>query len=147
MNYIDNVFKMLGVQPGEEFKLAAEEYIYRFDGQLYLYFKIRQDSWNASKFTLHDIITGKVKIIKIPKISKGAQTVIDYAKLCGFNYLAKDSSGDVFAFKCKPYKLGHDWVVEPFTPYTKVYHPVSFLSWEDEEPYYIGGDNNANKTE
>lgn len=69
------------------------------------------------------------------------QLVVDYAKLCGFEWLCKDADGDIWAYKEKPVKNDYinAWLMAPTgTSSIEINYPLSFLSWKDEEPYYIG---------
>lgn len=82
-------------------------------------------------------------ICKKPIPTEMEQLAIDYALACGYHWLAKDKDGSVYTYKKKPYK---DTSIEAWgdsaNDYTnnifEIELPISFLSWEDDEPYYIG---------
>ena len=87
------------------------------------------------------IFNGYSHIIKIPKPTEEDKIVIAYAKLCGCKYIAKDSDGSIYAYKDRPdkgetcwHQVNHD---AQFAVVVLICD-ISFLSWEDEEPYYIG---------
>ena len=142
MNYSNEIFKILGIKPGEEFKVDKTDCIYKLDGNLRLMFKYHYNEWEASAYELADILTGQLSIIKIVELTKEEQTAVDYAKLSGFKWLAKDKNGDSYAFTHKPTKNDVLNYWETFdvddSTLTEILIPLSFLSWEDEEPYYIG---------
>ena len=144
MNHSDKVFKMLGVQPEEEFRLNSFNENYKFDGRLRLSWN-KNGCWVASTIKLRNIIIGEYTIRKIPKITIEDQVAIDYARICGHEWLARDKECSIYAYRTKPHKELDYWTA--CSSNQRIHYPVSFLSWEDEEPYYIGGDNNANKTE
>jgi hypothetical protein len=152
MNHSDKIFELLGVKPNEEFKIDTSDIhlVYKFTKDFCLRYKDGSNIWQSSVHNIIEFLTGKISIIKIVEITKEDQLVIDYAKLCGFKWLAKDENGETYAYKYKPHKYNGNWntiVKQPSAPGMWIRYPVSFLSWEDEEPYYIGGDDDANKTE
>lgn len=159
MNYKDKVFDMLGVEPDEEFYLKRRgEYLMilgaekdednrlRFyldkDLELYVVFNgWAEKGKNCHCHTLSDILLGVVEIAKIPK--KKELTLEDfaafsYAWACGCEWLAKNKDGCVHAFSEKPIKDFIAWL--PTGKKTKVIRiemPMEFLSWEDDEPYFM----------
>ena len=144
---IDKVFDILGVEPFEEFFIADEEYAgvkYYIDYDLKIY-AMRSDSdfgieEERSDIIILDILKNKLKIQKINKPTKKEQLAIDYAKTCGCKYLTKNRSGKISAFDTKPFKIGSMWVCkgEGYTAGLQIGIPISFINWDDEEPYYIG---------
>lgn len=133
------IFDILGVEPDEEFKVSDNNFKYSFDHKLGLEF-YNGSEWhkveNADMY--RQIMNGYSRIIKIPKPTEEDKIVIAYAKLCGFKYIAKDASGAVHAFRTKPTRRAECPEWDNDGSYSTLYHNVSFLSWEDEEPYYIG---------
>lgn len=135
MDYTKYIFDKLKLKPYEEFKLEGENILYRLDEQLNIEAKFTGIGWRTSAHTIQSILNGTYSIIKIP--SKEDLIVINYAKLCGFKWIAKDKNGLIHMYKDKPVKRNNDeW--SAVCTFSKLYYPVSFLSWEDEEPYYIG---------
>ncbi len=134
------IFDILGVEPVEEFRIVKDGMICRFSEDLTLQCRISDRYFEAVENvdTYRKIITGETKIIKIPKPTEEDKIVIAYAKLCGFKYIAKDASGAVHAFRTKPTRRAECPEWDNDGSYSTLYHDVSFLSWEDEEPYYIG---------
>ena len=133
------IFDILGVEPDEEFKVSDNNFKYRFDHNLGLEFYDGSEWHKVENADMYrKIITGETKIIKIPKPTEEDKIVIAYAKLCGYKYIAKDASGAVHAFRTKPTRRAECPEWDNYGSYSTLYHDVSFLSWEDEEPYYIG---------
>ena len=155
-DYTKQIFDMLGVEPEEEFKITTHNpnyrnrYIFKFDKDLNLFTRTTNTKWDTALLCfLLEILTGKCDIVKIPRPTAEEQLAIDYARACGYKWVAKDENKKVFAFKNKPIKA------EPQSKYNisrvGIWHdkgdevgcmrieiPISFLHWEDEEPYYIG---------
>ena len=69
--------------------------------------------------------------------NKSEQIAINYARECGMKYLAEQKDGRVFAFKEKPVKTDGKWIVNSVLKPIEIYVPISFISFEDEEPYLI----------
>lgn len=145
MNYSKQIFEMLGVEIGEEFKLS-NGLRYCLDKNLNLWY--RNPEWAEGRFetadySIKDILNAAYKIIKLPKKitpTKEEQTAIDYARLCGYKYLAKDKDGRIYAFDNKPHKIVEKGEWQNGFKCLKIDIPVSFVLWEDAEPYYIGGE-------
>lgn len=141
---IDKVFDILGVEPFEEFFIADEEYAgvkYYIDYDLKIY-AMRSDSdfgieEERSDIIILDILKNKLKIQKIYKPTKKEQLAIDYAKALGCKWIAKDREDSIYAFTEKPHKMETVWDIENGKYYV-IQIPISFIHWDDEEPYYIG---------
>ena len=75
-------------------------------------------------------------------LTNSDKTVIKYAKLCGMSWIAKDLLGLTYAYAIKPQKdSGGNWFAEePGRESLSIVlaYPLSFISCEDDEPYYIG---------
>ena len=146
---IDKVFDILGVEPFEEFFIADEEYSgvkYYIDYDLKIYAMPSDSDFGMeeerSDIIILDILKNKLKIQRIYKPTEKEQLAIDYALACGYSWIAKDKDGTIYAYKEKPQKIdnNHIWAADnSFRNGTlKIGLPISFLSWDDEEPYYIG---------
>lgn len=148
MDYREQIFKMLDIEPDEEFKLN-NGLRYCLDKDLNLWY--RNPEWfegrfEAADYSIKDILNGAYKIIKLPKEikpTKEEQIAIDYARLCGYGYLAKDKDDRVYAYDKKPHKIIEKGEWKNGFNCLRIHFPISLLSWEDTEPYYIGGDENA----
>lgn len=146
--YTKQIFDLLGVEPGKEFRLwyynsdmnkrtFAETFMLTANLDLcYFDTKIKCDGYPH----LHGILNNTFKIIKIFHPTTEEQLAIDYARACGMKWLAKDKNKTVAAFKEKPKKGAGQWLntSNDFDDWIELYLPISFLSWEDEEPFYIG---------
>ena len=102
---------MLGVEPDEKFKLKkkSKDYFlksyYKITPELSVICKdVQTGSWLSTTTSIIDFLLDKYEIIKIPKLTKKEQLAIDYARACGYNWIAKDKAGLCFAFKNKPVK-------------------------------------------
>lgn len=140
---IKKIFDILNVEPYEEFRLkeAESDYTYRITKDLKFEYRRNNDGWmlqpDYNRIRIIQILTDEQTIIKIPKPTKTEQIAIEYAKACGYNWIARDKNGYLNAFEEKPHRF-HD---EEWTSYTSHYMRIEidilFIQWEDE-PYYIG---------
>lgn len=158
-DYTKQIFDMLGVEPEEEFRLkfdGGDEFIqtkgkYKLDKSLgTLWFNENIGEWRRDLDAIFlDILNGTAQIVKIPHPTAEEQLAIDYARACGCKWMAKDKNKKVFAFKNKPIKADPQindniksvgiWVNEvDGAGWIPIGIPISFLSWEDKEPFYIG---------
>lgn len=135
MNYSKYIFKLLKIKPEEAFRVNGLHCLYKITENLEI-LCYRNCGWcTTNTLTIGDILVGKCKIIK--NITEREKLAIDYARACGMNWLCKDENGNIYAYEQKPDKLHGEWVVD-FGSYVKIHIPIFFLSWKDEEPYYIG---------
>lgn len=141
---IDRIFDIIGVKPNEYFRMINVEFnvesngLYRIDDDLKLHLSTLPDEYverDSSNALIIDILRGKEKIIPAP--TKEEQIAIDYARTLGCEWIAKDREGLVYAFTKKPQKLTTVWNVKNGEHYV-INVPISFIHWEDDEPYYIG---------
>lgn len=139
-DYTKQIFEMLGVEPEEEFSFGKNKSVYKLDRKLNIMYFAGEKFVYVSDYTILDILRGDLKIIKIPRPTAEEQLAIDYARACGFKWLAKDKNKRLTAFKEKPKKGIKEWLntTDDFNDWIELYLPISFISWEDEEPYYIG---------
>lgn len=149
-DYTKQIFEMLGVEPEEEFKTRhriynSDQQLYKIDRKLNV-FGFYSAEWIELDEThlLQMLLNGDAKIIKIPHPTAEEQLAINYARACGCKWIAKDKDKTVTAFKEKPYKnykeSAETWINPTFnrSDWMELHLPISFLSWEDEEPFYIG---------
>ena len=143
MNYSKQIFKMLGIKPWEEFKIPGynSDLSFCISETLLLYCKCSPtDTWSCTNSLIPDLrslLNGTKTIIKIPKPTPDEQLAIDYAKKCGCKWLAKNRGDTYYAYNRKPKKEQFGWVVKDGEA-IKIHIPISFIHWEDDEPYYIG---------
>jgi len=142
---IKKVFDILGVEPNERFKIKYRENnniyddIYFIKEDLNIYAETKTtERWTDLK--IRDLLIEHYEIIKLPKITEKEQLAIDYLKECGYNWLAKDKDGKVFAYRKRPLKnYWSSWESSSFIIDSLIVEiPISFISGEDEKPYYIG---------
>lgn len=147
MNYTKQIFEMLGVEPKEEFKLKSRtgkisDTSFKIEEDLDVIYFDFGDWYKCEESVLQEILTGEREIIKIPHPTKEEQLAIDYARACGFKWIAKDKNKTVTAFKEKPKKGTKEWLntTNDLDDWIELYLPISFIHWEDEEPFYIEKD-------
>ena len=138
MNYSKEIFKMLDVKPNKVFKIKEiPNCLYTIEENLNV--KVAEeetkDIWMRALDCLPALLNGTYTIEKIKKPTAAEKIAIDYAKLCGLEWLAKDKNGKVYAYDLKPEKLKTAW--ESHGHSLLIQFPIDFLSWQDEEPYYI----------
>lgn len=140
------IFKFLNVEPDEIFQIEGSTNYYKINKDLQLFLSATDKTcnkkfWSLSGpyLTIADFLCGKKKIKKIIKLTEKEQIAINYAKACGCNWLAKDKTGRIYAFEKKPVKTHYEWIREKFIDKAILIEiPISFLSWNDIEPYFIG---------
>lgn len=142
IDHTEDVFKLLGLSPDEVFKIKRfSGWDYKISQDLTVYVKVDKDRWTKGAYTIADFLNGTLKIYKNPVPTEIEQLAINYALACGYHWLAKDSDGDICAYAEIPYKTLAGWAYKGNYAKGKILKielPISFLSWEDEEPYYIG---------
>lgn len=145
-DYTKQIFDMLGVEPEEEFKIKGKNnalpYLYKLSEKLETYsYDADEDRWRRlyTSEILKDVLNGTYKIVKIPRPTAEEQLAIDYARACGMKWIAKNKNKTVYMFTLKPSKETSYWKPDvDDVLYQPTYIPISFLSWTDEEPFYIG---------
>lgn len=150
-DYTKQIFEMLRVKPGHIFKLKEiPNYSYKLTNNLKLYVRSDADKkWftDLENRTLFMILKGVFNIVKKINLTPEEQLAIDYARACGCKWLAKDKNKTVTAFKEKPKKGTKEWLntTNDLDDWIELYLPISFLQWEDKEPFYIGQDETEEK--
>lgn len=140
IDHTEDVFKLLGVSPNEVFKVKSfSNGGYKITQDLKVYANVNEGHWIKSAYTIADFLNGTLGICKKPVPTEIEQLAINYALACDYHWLAKDSYGDIYAYTEKPQKKSiHGVWVNSGNSMIIIKLPISFLSWEDEEPYYIG---------
>lgn len=143
IDHTEDVFKLLGLSPNEVFKVKSlfnEDY--KITQDLNVYMNVDKDRWIKSVYTIADFLNGTLDICKKPVLTEKEQFAINYARACGCHWLAKDKDGSIYAYKGTPIKSAGSGVWNYDNGYSdcilQIVLPISFLSWEDDEPYYIG---------
>ena len=140
IDHSEDIFKLLGLSPDEVFKVKKfSSWDYKISQDLMVYVNVDKDCWTESIHTIADFLNGNLAICKKPIPTEAEQLAINYALACGYHWLAKDLGGDIYAYIEKPQKksVAGIWDING-NSMIKIELPISFLSWEDEEPYYIG---------
>lgn len=135
----EKIFEALGIKPNERFKIKGDnsETLFLLDKNLNGYCVEEDNSLLPFNATfLQDILRGKIEIVKIKEPTEEDKIIIDYARLCGFNWIAVDEDGDTVASTGELKRDYNSWYAAE-EDYEYLLGKLSFLSWEDE-PYYIG---------
>jgi hypothetical protein len=136
--------KKFKVKPIGDSNTEYDDYIYYFTSDLLCY--ERKYSYCSSEcknyIILPKLLSGSLKIVKELttkdiNLTPEEQTVINYCKLCGYKYLAKDKDGAIWAHKEKPVKRSLMWLNIDDNDVIEIKYNLSFLSWGDEEPWGI----------
>ena len=138
IDHTGDVFKLLGLSPDEVFRI--DNFFntdYKITQELNVYMYAGRECWLKSEYTIADFLNGTLKIYKKPVPTEKEQLAIDYAKARGCKWIAKDKDDLIYAFTEKPHKTRTVWNVENGEFYV-INIPISFIHWDDEEPYYIG---------
>lgn len=142
VDHTEDVFKLLGVSPNEVFKVKNLSNIdYKISQDLMVYVNVDKGHWIKSAHTIADFLNGNLAICKKPIPTEAEQLAINYAIACGYHWLAKDSDGEIYAYAERPQKTFVGWAYKGNYAKGKILKielPISFLSWDDEQPYYIG---------
>ena len=141
------IFKELDLLPDEEFYIKEfhKDTKYKITQDLYFYTKhSNSNHWfSYTSQNIADLVTGKLTIKKIKKPTEDDLTVLKYAKICGAKYVAQDQNGENFMYFQRPYKnnVENSSIFEIWTnddkDYLQINAPISFISWEDDEPICI----------
>lgn len=142
IDHTGDVFKLLGLSPDEVFRIDGYfNTDYKITQDLKVYWDAGRECWVKSEYTIADFLNGTLKICKKPVPTEMEQLAINYALACGYHWLAKDSDGEIYAYAERPQKTFVGWAYKGNYANGKILKielPISFLSWKDEEPYYIG---------
>ena len=97
----DKIFEMLGVEVGESFYIEEEiiKHTYHFDTDFFLW-QHKDGSKLSSAYSLLDFLNGNyhIKKIIIRTMTPSEKIVLEYAKLCGGKYIAKDEDGSIYFY-------------------------------------------------
>lgn len=140
IDHTEDVFKLLGLSPDEIFKVGSPcNNDYKITQDLRVYLNADRDRWIMSVYTIADFLNGSLDICKKPVLTEKEQLAINYALACGHHWIAKDSDGTIYAYTEKPQKKSTSGMwFDNGNGMVVIGLPISFLSWEDDEPYYIG---------
>lgn len=141
-NLIPLIAKELGVEMGEEFKISNRLNVYKFteDGLIGI-----DDTYNAysSYIALSELISGKEKIIKLPKkpILTEDEKVILRNIPKEYKWIARDDDGGLYVYDNKPQKYDDRWTrfgsAFILNNLNLFQHMFQFIKWEDSEAYNI----------
>jgi hypothetical protein len=142
-NLIPQIAKMLGIEIGEEFMLDQEEnqYTYRFVENGVEYYK--DDEWRVDKLAFHSIVSGILKVKKLPpkpKLTEDEKVILRNIPE-KYKYIARESCGELYVYENKPVKMRYEWnrgvAGSSYNNLNSFQHLFQFIKWEDNEPYNI----------
>jgi hypothetical protein len=146
MNYCKEIFKLLDLQPYEEFQIKKNTgEVFRLTEDLMLeHAYVSTKNWRMSTiFNVLSILRGKAEIIKeaasieFSTLTEKEQLALNYAKNCGMNWIVKTQDNFIFAFSDKPVRGERTWFKRHASDKAiEINIPLSFLEWESS-PYYI----------
>ena len=139
------IFKELDLKPDEEFyikELPNEKF--KINDKLIVYGNSNTKNLFYKTDILNDILNGFLTIQKIKKPTEDDLAVLKYVKLCGAKYIAQDKDGYIFMYIQRPYKnctdkssyLYNKWM-NTNQDAQRIHAPISFISWDDDEPTCI----------
>ncbi len=144
MDYTNTICEMLCIKPDEEFKLCKNKDIkdfrypkYKLGKDMVVKCQNEMGEWSIDYTILPRLLTGEYIIKKIIIPTGNEQIAINYARLLGHNWIAKDEDGSIFAYISKPHKDNGGWSRDDCAA-TQIEYDISFISYSDSEPYYIG---------
>lgn len=138
---VRKIFDILGVEPNEKFKI-------KYDGKIYdkyyidKYLKLIVDKENfITSFTILDIITGNIEIIKIPKydFTEEEKNTLKGLKLLKFNYIVRNQVGQLVAYTDEPEK-NYTLSIWQYLYGEMTYvnsNMFKSIKWEDSKPFKI----------
>ena len=138
----DKIFEMLGVKAGESFRIKEEPIegggnIYHFDTDFYLWHNMGSlGSAITTSYSLLDFLNGNCHIEKLKTMTSSDKIILEYAKLCGGKYIAKDKDGDIYFYSSLPTKENKRWWYGPSVCH-QIYSAFSLCSWEDSQPLCV----------
>lgn len=125
----NKLMEVLGIKYCERFRILDSDNVLTND--IYYItadFTIYKNDCASHDLTIVEILKGDVHVVSIN------DAVIEYARACGYNYLAVDKDGTAYAFKDKPKKSGDNYTGG--YDHMKIECKVNFISWDDK-PYQI----------
>jgi hypothetical protein len=145
MNHSSKIFEILGVKPNKNFKIKVAgskevaDYDYFISDNLSVYYHSAPGCVKKSEYTIQHFIRGDVKIVKIVKsfiVTSKEKAAIDYARACDCKWIARDRGSDLWAYNYMPIKADDYWYWQDRC--VPIWVDISFIKWEDKEPFYIG---------
>lgn len=163
---LEQLYDLFGLKEGDVFqiipqrlpeKVSADEYFriqtklkcpHRFTSKLEIAgLYDPKEGWVPCiiPISLSDLFLGNFRIARVHKevqLTENDKCVVRYAQLAGFNWLAKDEDGEVFAYVNKPEREEEykNWYDPQRGGYLQLEVTVEAISWEDD-PLYIGDDD------
>ena len=147
MDYTKKIFDLLQIEPVEVFKLKnkkneirPEEFYLSSDLILKYRNPFNKDSdWqNFYYLSIVDILQGTYTIVKEPiQFTNLEKIALTYAQKAGYCWVAKDKNNTVCAYFEKPLRTSTQWIAPAGSKVTIIDLPISFISWQDNEPFWI----------
>lgn len=152
MNYQARVFNMLGLKANQPFELTYVSQnkrqkisgVYRIKAvDLTLQECVGKKWEDCTLYNISHILSGKLSVHKIQEVitmSLTEKATLTFLKSQGYNFVVITRSGECVAFEKKPVRFNDSWVNDEIyagSNFITLTTPLTFLSWEDDEPFYI----------
>lgn len=131
------ICEILNVEIEERWKIEGDSTLYHINstGQV-----ITSEGVPIHTIKLCNIINGKYNIVKLPILNSDELECVRFYAKHGYRWFARDASGVAYTFKGKPNKYENKgWWMTVGESSLNLPMDLSFLDWEDEEPYYYDG--------
>lgn len=99
---VEAVFKLLGVEPGETFKISGSDEVLTFDKKLKLKRIDDKGKEHEVKHSLESLLADDVKIEKTISLTAGEQVISAGFYAAGYRYIARSADGSLLAYFEKP---------------------------------------------
>ena len=136
-DYKEQVLSMMNLKVNTPFTLRDNKCNQVLPGKYFINdsMEVIEENTNLFFISIKHLITGDFSVIK--DLTEKEKIAIEYAKACGCNWIAEDKCGIIWAYRSKPKKTGVLWMQDDDNICIKICLPISFIHWEDEEPYKI----------
>ena len=147
MNNTEKILDIIGLKVGEVFRISTVKESYYFDCKLNLY---NEKHETQLPITARRILNGDCEITKIPQLTDNDKEILAFYSKRGYKWFVEDANEEQWAFKNKPFKnddMGFWNTDSEEIDSNELVDKLSFIFWEDAEPYYYEGKNENIKSD
>jgi len=102
MNYSKEIFKMLGIEPNEKFKVKDGSDVYVIDDNLKTwYINSGKKITESFRVTLAQLLIGKYEIVKLPRLTDAERNILESIDI-KYNWIVRDKDDALWVFADKP---------------------------------------------